>query len=242
MGDVQTMLKHFKSVQIEKPSDVIINQIRELIAAGVLKPGDRLPSERSLSERMGISRGYVREALQRLEFYGILRTLPQKGTVVSSLGVKALEGLISNVLRLEKDDFASLMETRALLETHAARLAAVRRTDTEYAELEDVLDAFRKQLEAGEQGLEEDLLFHLKIAELCRNSVLMSLISLITPDIIRVSMERQTCDNERSREAFHEHEAVLKAVKDRDGERAAKAMGFHMTKTRALENTSTQQA
>ena len=238
MGDARNMLTHFKSVRIEKPSDAIIGQIRELIGSGVLKPGDRLPSERSLSERMDISRGHVREALQRLEFYGILKTMPQKGTVVSSLGVKALEGLISNVLRLEKDDFASLMETRALLETHAARLAAERRTDTEYAELERVLEAFRNRLEAGEQGLEEDLLFHLKIAELCRNSVLMSLISLITPDIIRVSMERRICDNKRSLEAFHEHEAVLKAVKERDGERAAAAMGFHMTKTRALENAS----
>lgn len=238
MGDARTLIKHFKSIEIEKPSEIIINQIRELIGSGVLKPGDKLPSERSLSERMGISRGYVREALQRLEFYGILKTLPQKGTVVSSLGVRALEGLISNVLRLEKDDFASLMETRALLETHAARLAAERRTEAEYEELERIFEEFRKRIQRGEPGLDEDLLFHLKIAELCRNSVLMSLVSLMTPDILRMSMDQRTCDDEHSLEALGEHEAVLKAIKDRDGERAADAMGLHMTKTRALDKAA----
>lgn len=234
MSEGLAALKHFHAIEVRKPSDIIINQIRDLIKTGILKPGDKLPSERSLSERLGIGRGYVREAIQKLEFYGILETLPQKGTLVSSLGVKALEGLISNVLHLEKEDFASLMETRALLETHAARLAALRRTDEEYSELMEILEGFRRQVDSGNPGLEEDLLFHLKIAEICRNSVLMSLISLITPDILKVSRENNTCDNARFRAALLEHQDVLDAVRDRDGERAARAMEFHMTKTRSL--------
>ena len=76
-------LENFKEVQIEKPSDLIIKQLRHLITSGQLKPGDKLPSERQLSEKMGIGRTYVRDAIKKLEYYGVLKTLPQSGTVVS---------------------------------------------------------------------------------------------------------------------------------------------------------------
>ncbi len=82
----------------------------------------RLPSERKLSERFGIGRGPIREALKRLEFYGILRTLPQRGTVVASLGVKSLEGLIANLLNIEEQDVRGLIGPMARKSSPGRRL------------------------------------------------------------------------------------------------------------------------
>lgn len=222
----------FAQIEPQKPSALIIRQVRDLISRGDLTPGDRLPSERLMSEQMGIGRGHVREALKRLEFYGILRTYPQHGTYVANIGVRALEGLLANVIDLEKEDFESLIDTRMVLEEHAARLAAERRTDSEVASLEEALVEFEKLVQFGQDGLEEDLMFHLKIAECARSNVLRSLISLITPDIILMSRKLRTCDNGRSLEAIAEHRAVLEAIRNREPEKAAEAMMVHMTVTK----------
>ena len=218
----------FRGIEVTKPSDLIIKQIRDLISTRVLKPGQRLPSERTLAERFKTGRGYVREALKKLEFYGILKTLPQSGTVVSSLGVRALEGLITEVLALNGDDLSALMEARAVLEIQAARLAAERVTPEDLGELEKSHVEFRRKVEQGDPGLDEDLLFHIKVAECCKNSVIRSLITLITPDIFMESQRRKTCDDGSFHEAAKEHEAVLEAIKARDPEGAARAMEKHM--------------
>ncbi|MEL7424827.1 MAG: GntR family transcriptional regulator, partial [Bacteroidota bacterium] len=129
------MLENFSEIKVDSPVDKIIKQIRALITSGQLAPGDRLPAERKLAEKLGVSRTNVRDAIQKLEFYGILKTLPQSGTVVAGMGITALEGLITDVLRLEKSDFASLVETRVVLEVKAAELAAVRRTENDLFEI-----------------------------------------------------------------------------------------------------------
>jgi GntR family transcriptional repressor for pyruvate dehydrogenase complex len=228
----RSFLEHFREIDLKKPADMILQQIRELISSGVLLPGDRLPSERALAERFKVGRGHIREAINKLEFYGILRTRPQSGTEVADLGVKALEGLISNVLNLEKEDFDSLMETRSILEIQAARLAALRASRKEIGEIARSHDDYRKQVEGGNSAIEEDLMFHLKIAECSKNSVLRSLIGLITPDVITLSRRLDACRGGRFTVAFTEHEAVLDGLRRRDPEGAAAAMAEHMKMAR----------
>ena len=231
-ADLNQVIEHFREIDLKSPADIIVKQIKELISSGVLRPGDRLPPERALAERFGVGRGHIREAIKRLEFYGILKTIPQSGTIVASLGGNALEGLISNVLHLEKEDFQSLMETRALLEIQAARLAATRATDAEIAELAQTHEEFCSQARSGASGLDEDLKFHLRIAEYTRNSVLRSLINLLTPDIVSLSKRHETPQDGRFVVALREHEAVLEAIRARDPDRAAAAMEEHIQKVR----------
>jgi GntR family transcriptional repressor for pyruvate dehydrogenase complex len=226
------VIELFREIDLKSPADIIIQQVKELISSGVLKPGDRLPPERALAERFGVGRGHIREAIKRLEFYGILKTIPQSGTVVTNLGAKALEGLISNVLHLEKEDFQSLVETRALLEIQAARLAATRASDAEIADLSNTHEEFCRQAQLGASGLEEDLKFHLQIAECARNSVLRSLITLLTPDIVTLAKSHETPRDGRCLVALQEHEAVLDAIRSRDPDRAASAMEDHIRKAR----------
>ena len=79
----------------------IISKIKDLINLKNLEPGDKLPSERMLSEKFEVSRSNVREAIQRLEFYGLLKSIPQSGTFVANIGVIAMNGMIKDILRLD---------------------------------------------------------------------------------------------------------------------------------------------
>ena len=146
------VLDNFQEITIESPVDKIIRQVRELITSGQLNPGDKLPPERRLAERLGVGRSNVRDAIKKLEFYGILKTLPQSGTVVAGMGLPALEGLITDMLSLHNNDFKSLVETRVILETNLAQLAAQNRTDKDLIEIENALNTHRKKIELNEDG------------------------------------------------------------------------------------------
>jgi GntR family transcriptional regulator, transcriptional repressor for pyruvate dehydrogenase complex len=225
------IIAQLSAVQVAKPADLIMRQIRNLISSGALKAGDRLPPERVLAERFGVGRGHVREALRKMECYGVLQTFPQSGTVVASLGVAALERLISNLLELDRDDIKALVETRAILEIHTAKLAAERATDASIADLRVALDAFRKEVGAGRTGVEEDLLFHLAVANATGNPVLSSLIGLITPDVMRANKGARVCEAGRARTALAEHDKLFAAIAARDPKAAMLAMSAHMQMT-----------
>ena len=215
-------------LQLQKPADLIIRQIKNLLSSGALKAGDRLPAERELAEQLGVGRGHVREALRKLEFYGILQTFPQSGTVVASLGAGALDRLICNLLDLDRDDIKALTETRGILEIHSAQLAAQRASKTEVAEIKAALEAFRVEVQAGRPAVEEDLLFHLAIARSSHNPVMSSLIGLMTPDIIRLHKAARVCEGGRASSALQEHIKIFAAIAAHDPKAATVAMSEHV--------------
>lgn len=223
-------LSIFKSIEIEKPVDIIIKQIRDLISSGRLKPGDKLPSERMLSDRIGLGRTHVREAIKKLEFYGILRTQPQSGTVVAGIGITALEGLISNILKIEKSDFASLVETRVILGIEAAKIAAHRRTEHDLRLIEEALEVYHQLALKGQAAVEEDFLFHLRVIESSKNPVIKSLLMLVIPQIIEYYNQMGVCTQGESMKAYEEHVAIFEAIKDKDAETAASLMSAHFKK------------
>lgn len=222
------VLKNLKEIVVETPVDLIIRQIRELISSGQLQAGDRLPSERMMSERFGIGRTYVRDAIRKLEFYGILKTLPQSGTVVSGLGITALEGLITDVLQMEGHDFHALVETRVLLETNSAHSAALRRTDEDIVAIRKALAAYEEVVMDGRPSVEEDLMFHLKIVEAAKNSVLMSLMMIVTPDLLTNFTKNNVCSGNRPMTALKEHYEILKHIENQDADKAKSAMRKHL--------------
>ena len=228
------MLESLSEIKMESPVDVIIRQLRALITSGELAPGDRLPAERKMAEKLGVSRGNVRDAIQKLEFYGILRTLPQSGTVVAGMGIAALEGLMSDVLQLEERDFASLVETRVMLEVQGVKLAAARRTAADLVEMERAMAAYDDEAASGEPAVEKDLLFHLSLADASKNSVLKSFLMVITPDIITSHNTYRVCNASTNRRAHRDHEEILRHIRDRNAEAAAQAMLGHLSDVAAL--------
>ncbi|PIE32188.1 GntR family transcriptional regulator [candidate division KSB3 bacterium] len=222
------LLEHINKIEIPKAAELIIQQIRDLIKSGTLKPGDRLPSENALAKTFGVSRGQVREALKKLEFYGVLNTVPQIGTFVSEIGVKALEGVLSNVLHLQGEDYDSLNDTRAVLEIRAAELVTLRATDEEIEEIVQANEAFYRQRAEGNRALDEDIYFHLKIAEYAHSSVLASLVTLLASDIIKEYRRINELRPKRKSNSVEEHRKIVESIQLRDPHLASKAMTEHM--------------
>jgi len=216
-------LNGFKSSEEEE----IIKKIRDLITSNKLKPGDRLPSERKLSEEFGVSRGNVREVIQKLEFYGLLKTLPQSGTVVANMGVPALSGMITDILQLKKPDFKSLVESRIMLEMQVVALAAERRTETHLENIAEALEAYRLKVENNEDAVEEDLMFHLKISEASGNPVLNTLMLIITPEIIANFEKYHVCKKSMTGDNLIEHQQIFDAIKEKNPEKAKRELQFH---------------
>jgi GntR family transcriptional regulator, transcriptional repressor for pyruvate dehydrogenase complex len=225
---MEEVLKRFKEVEIEKPVDVIIRQIKDLLSTGQLKPGDRLPPERKLSEKFGVGRTHVRDAIRKLEFYGILKTRPQSGTFVAGIGITALESLISDVLKMDSSSFLSLVETRELLEMSTIAFACQRRTEEDLLQLEVSLNNYLEKANQNISAVEEDLMFHLTIAECSKNKVLKSLLLIIIPDIISNYSIFKVCDT-ITQKALGEHKLMFDFIKEGKCEAASNIMKEHLT-------------
>ena len=211
----------------QKIQNEIISKIRDLINYKNLEPGDKLPSERMLSDKFGVSRSNVREAIQTLEFYGLLKSKPQSGTFVADIGRVAMNGMMEDILRLQEPDFKSLVETRILLELKTCRLAALRRTDENLEEIKEALNAYESKVVDGKRAVEEDLLFHLAIARASGNSTINTLMLVITPGIINNFEKYHVCDKNRAFLGIQEHRAIYEAIKEQNPQLAKEKMKEH---------------
>jgi GntR family transcriptional repressor for pyruvate dehydrogenase complex len=224
---IETVTTNLTDDLPESPSDIIIRKIKSLLNNGELKPGDRLPAERKLAEQFGVGRAYVRDAIKKLEFYGVLKTLPQSGSVVAGLEIPALEGLITDVLKLDNYDFYSLVETRLILETNAARLCALRRSDEDLEKIEEALQVYLEKANRGVNAVDEDMAFHRCIAEGSKNMVIKSLMMIITPDILRSFHDYRVCQSVET-VSINEHINLLEYIRAKDSEAAAATMRLHL--------------
>ncbi len=207
--------------------NAIIAKIRDLINYKNLEPGDKLPSERMLAEKFEVTRSNVRDAIQKLEFYGLLKSIPQSGTFVANIGVTALNGMIEDILRLDKPDFKSLVETRILLELKTASLAATRRTEADLEHMKETLDAYNKKVMNNEDAVQEDLLFHLAIAKASGNSTMNTLMLTITPEIITNFEKYHVCDEDQAFIGIQEHTDIFEAIKNQEPTLAKEKMKIH---------------
>lgn len=226
---MKEVIDTIQAIQVENPVDKIIRQLKHLIVSGQLKPGDRLPAERALSEKFGIGRSYVREAILKLEFYGLLKINPQSGTYVSGLSIKVIDSLITDIINFNKDDFSALVEARYYLERDAIRLAAERRTVDDLIAIEKAMYDYEAKVNSGETAVEEDMLFHVAIAKATKNSVIESMILNLIPDLIKNIIENKICGENREKVAINEHLVIMEALRSGDPEMADKAMARHLS-------------
>lgn len=222
------MLENLTKIQLKNPVDLIISQIRELISSGKIKPGEKLPPERKLAEHFGVSRSQIREAINKLQFYGIVSVQPQSGTVVTGIGTNALEGYINNILKIEKQDFLSLVQARIVLEKEAARLAAINRTEENIAEIKHAAKQYQEKLQNGMSAIEEDLMFHVKIVEASGNSVLKSMMITITPNIVKSFVNLKVCHERSNENTINQHDDIINMIEEKNPEGAVKAMERHL--------------
>ena len=211
----------------QKIQNFIISKIRDHINNKNLEPGEKLPSERMLSEKLEVSRGNVREAIQKMEFYGLLKSVPQSGTFVANIGIVALNGMVDDILALRDPDFKDLVETRILLELKTVRLAALRRTEEDLHRLKEALDAYENKVREGKDSVQEDLLFHLAIAKAGGNSTMETFMLKITPEIITNFEKYHVCDENQKVIAIEEHKNIFDALVKQDPKLARECMKKH---------------
>lgn len=207
----------------------VVSYLRREITLGRLRTGDRLPSERRLSEHLGVARETLRQALRLLEGSGLIvvQRGSRGGSFVQNVPVEPEEALRRIILH--RTEILDVIECRSLVETGAARLAALRRTDESLAELE----AAQNELENAEtlhESRDSDTAFHLAIARACGNREVLQ-----TVENLRVKMFHMVdvINYEFIRDSSHSaHERILNAIREGDADRAAIEMELHLDTTR----------
>ena len=213
--------------QLQEVQKQIILNLKELINFKNFEPGDKLPSERMLAEKFGVSRSNLREALQTLELYGLVKSIPQSGTFVADIGITAMNGMIDDILGLAIPSFKDLVEARIFLELKGVKQAALRRTTDDLIHLENTLADYSDKVIKGEDAVQEDLLFHLAIAKASANTTLNTFMLKITPEIITNFEKHHVCDKDTAFKGIQEHKAIVDAIREQNPDQAKTAMKKH---------------
>ncbi len=212
----------------QQPVKMVMDHLRNMITNGELAPGDTLPSERKLAEELNVGRLTIRDAIKRLEFYGMVKTEPQSGTKIKGSGLLAFESLMTEILNFEEADFASMAETRNLLEIKSAGMAALKRTDADIVLIQKALKAFEDKIAQGDSAKEEDFRLHLQIAEVGGNSVLKLLMKIITPDVMQKNRNQSLIKKGRKKALLKEHRDIVDKIIEQDAKGAKNAMRVHL--------------
>lgn len=212
----------------EEAVEDIIRQIRGLINDGTLVPGDRLPAERRLAEQFQVSRATIRAAFHKLEFYKLIKTMPQSGSVITGIKTQAFGSLVTDLMKIDDCDFFSLVEMRTILEVNAARFASIRRNDQDLMSISDAMNAYEEKVRGGEEALEEDFKFHLTIAEASKNVILKSMMQTITPDIMINYAKFNVCKSHFDI-PIGEHKLLFEYIRSNNPDGAANIMRQHLT-------------
>ena len=209
----------------------ITQRLLDYLLSGEIKPGSRLPSERQLSEALGMGRSTLRESLKALTLLGLLEVRQGDGTYLKKADSALLPRIIEWGLLLGEQRTMDLIEARQKIEVIIAELAAQRR---DYRAIEELRKIMKRLQQAGsdyQEFVDADVAFHLKLAEIARNTVLRDILSsiqaLLRAWIIRVIESAGNTDF-----SYQEHLAIFEAVERGDARAAAVAMQAHMDSAR----------
>jgi GntR family transcriptional repressor for pyruvate dehydrogenase complex len=214
--------------KIPKPESVASEVLKSLIDylfSGQVQPGDKIPSERQLTEELGVNRPAVRQALLTLSFLGLLDIRPGSGTYFRDPDQALLFTLFELSLTFGEPRLRDLVETRTKLETLVAGMAAERRTDAEVDELRELLAQMERSL--GEEFVEADMAFHARIAECSRNRVLIDMLKGVRT-MVRSWIGSTVLRRSSTEIMFADHVPIFEGIAEGDPERAQQAMAAHM--------------
>ncbi len=205
--------------------DSVIRATEEEVLSGALRPGDKLPPEREMAARFGVGRPLIREALRSLAAMGLIETIPARGTYVRAGDHHGTHRQAGIAIRRRGVTAQQLSEARLLLESDAARYAALRATNDDIARLQVTLEQLESSV--GIEHVENDLRFHLEVAAAAHNPVHeMMLESIAVPTV--ALMLRSVGDPAVMRRSQPHHRTCLEAIRRRDPDGAAEQMRAHL--------------
>lgn len=201
--------------------------LEEQILAGSLPAGSKLPSERQLTERFGVSRPIVREALRMLAERSLVEIRPGRGTYVRGMRATDAAGVLDSLYRRSQATPRDLVEARTMLECTAAALAAERATAEDLNRIDAALARFDRASTVVEQA-RYDLVFHLAIAQAAHNPVVETMFGSITSLTVDL-MLRSLSDRVVTDASVPFHAEIAEAIRARDPNRAYQAMTEHLS-------------
>jgi GntR family transcriptional repressor for pyruvate dehydrogenase complex len=209
-------------------TDQAIAKIKELISSGEFTAGARLPTERALTQRFGVSRSSLREAVRALTLVGVLEPRVGDGTYVTTLEPALLLtgiGFVSDLARA--DSLLEIHQVRRLLEPEATRLATARLGEEDLVRLEECL----RRMESADGTpafIEADTAFHRVILDACGNATLASLIQNLSSGTVLARMWQSVVARGAVEATVASHWSIFNALRARDAERAAAADVMHL--------------
>ena len=222
---------NFKVINKKSTLEIIIQQIKNQIKKGILKPGEKLPSERKLADQLGVSRASVREAIQALAFSGYLEVIQGKGTYILEMSTQYDE-IVNFFSEFSNYSLDYLMEARIMLEGEFARLAALNASQEEIDVIERVFNEIASSKDLNTFFV-KDLEFHLTIAKATHNPIMNGLMKIIgemlykeTHKIIEISKDTRENTIKTTRN-------LVQAIKQRNAEQAKELMSEHIRNIRA---------
>lgn len=209
----------------ERVADALTAEIR----SGRLRPGDKLPTEPELAEQFSVSRTVVREAVSRMKSVGLVDSRQGSGVYVLEATIPPLSFDAS--FAVSKEAVIQMVEVRRALEAEVAGLAAQRRTATDVRQIRHAIATLDKAVEAGGDGVPEDVAFHRAIADAARNPFLLSTLQYLSRFLhgaTRVTRANEARRGDFARQVKEEHQAILAAIEASDPAAARAAAFDHM--------------
>ncbi|MGX5360192.1 FadR/GntR family transcriptional regulator [Kocuria sp. KH4] len=212
--------------RVERPRlyEQVVERLLDHVIEQRLRPGDRLPPERDLAERLGVSRATVAQALVALEVLGVIDVQHGNGAV---LLYRPSSAAVLRGLREHTDRLPDIVDARSAVETKIAELAALRRTPEDLAAVEDALEVMDRDIARGGRGLLGDELFHAAVTAAAHSAVLARLMTFIS-DLVRETRIESLSQEGRPERSLESHRAIARAIREQDPEAAARTMVEHI--------------
>ena len=214
--------------------EYFVDTIFDKIQAGTLRPGDKLPTEASMMREFVVSRTVVREALSRLQAYGVVGTRHGVGTFILDIPEQHCTTAPPSPATLR--DIIFMMELRISLETEAAALAAMRASQENIETMRTLLKEFSRQAERHEATIATDNKFHTEIAKATGNKYFIQIfkdIECVIPQSRVTNQLDTTSVLEYLVRTNNEHKAIFMAIENKDPESARAAVRVHLCNSRS---------
>ncbi|WP_258358727.1 FadR/GntR family transcriptional regulator [Moorella sulfitireducens (nom. illeg.)] len=218
-------------IKTKKIYEEIVEQVKKSLSEGKLMPGERFYSERELSEKLGVSRASVREAIRALTTMGVLEVKPGEGTFVRKVQNCDIVQPLVMALLLEEQQATYLLEARQILEREIVYLAARRATSEEKEQLVEITRQMGEEMTRGYLQEDTDVKFHLTIAAMSHNPILSRLMYTIADTLAQTLANKRSrlySDPDNARLLFEQHNEIVKAIISGAAEPARRAMSKHL--------------
>src|SRR5215203_4379543 len=213
-----------RPVQRPRLYEQVVSQVEAWVVEHGLEVGDRLPPERELAAKLGVSRATVSQALVAMEVVGMVAVRHGDGVVLVETPGSTK---VVNALRRHAQQLPEIIEAREALETKLAALAAVRRTERDLAAMDEALTFMERDIASGGRGVEGDERFHAAVTAAGHSPLLAKLMAEIS-DLIRETRIASLAQPNRPTDSLRGHQRIADAIRARDAGGAALAMQDHV--------------